>query len=110
MHNADTSPTSLRRPSSTKTLVARLTTNLYAAGGVPLVAQRLLDAPMGLMPMTSNAIAIVFAVNWPPQAPAPGPEGLDGEHEARVRAPAARVAVLGDGTHSVPNRHHRACS
>ena len=24
------------------------------------------------MPMTSKAIAIVFAVNWPPQAPAPG--------------------------------------
>ena len=26
----------------------------------------------GEMPMTSNAIAIVLAVNWPPQAPAPG--------------------------------------
>ncbi len=24
------------------------------------------------MPMTSKAIAIVLAVNWPPQAPAPG--------------------------------------
>ena len=28
--------------------------------------------PIGLMPSTSKAIAIVFAVNWPPQAPAPG--------------------------------------
>jgi hypothetical protein len=27
---------------------------------------------MGEIPSTSNAIAIVFAVNWPPQAPAPG--------------------------------------
>ena len=28
--------------------------------------------PAGEMPSTSNAIAIVLAVNWPPQAPAPG--------------------------------------
>ena len=28
--------------------------------------------PIGLMPSTSNAMAIVLAVNWPPQAPAPG--------------------------------------
>ena len=28
--------------------------------------------PIGEMPSTWNAIAIVFAVNWPPQAPAPG--------------------------------------
>ena len=28
--------------------------------------------PIGLMPRNSNAIAIVLAVNWPPQAPAPG--------------------------------------
>ena len=28
--------------------------------------------PIGLMPSTSNAIAIVFAVYWPPQAPTPG--------------------------------------
>ena len=30
------------------------------------------DGPIGLMPSISNAIAIVLAVNWPPQAPAPG--------------------------------------
>ena len=28
--------------------------------------------PAGEMPMTSKAMAIVLAVNWPPQAPAPG--------------------------------------
>ena len=28
--------------------------------------------PAGEIPRTSNAIAIVLAVNWPPQAPAPG--------------------------------------
>ncbi len=27
---------------------------------------------IGEMPRNSNAIAIVLAVNWPPQAPAPG--------------------------------------
>ena len=31
-----------------------------------------MELPIGEMPSTSNAIAIVFAVNWPPQAPAPG--------------------------------------
>ena len=29
-------------------------------------------APIGEIPSTSSAIAIVLAVNWPPQAPAPG--------------------------------------
>ena len=28
--------------------------------------------PMGDTPSISNAVAIVLAVNWPPQAPAPG--------------------------------------
>ena len=28
--------------------------------------------PIGDMPRNSNAIAIVLAVNWPPQAPGPG--------------------------------------
>ena len=28
--------------------------------------------PAGEIPSTSKAIAIVLAVNWPPQAPAPG--------------------------------------
>ncbi len=31
-----------------------------------------IDEPIGEMPSTSKAIAIVLAVNWPPQAPAPG--------------------------------------
>ena len=31
-----------------------------------------IELPAGEMPSTSNAIAMVFAVNWPPQAPAPG--------------------------------------
>ena len=30
------------------------------------------DGPIGLMPIISKAIAIVLAVYWPPQAPAPG--------------------------------------
>ena len=28
--------------------------------------------PPGLIPRNSSAVDIVFAVNWPPQAPAPG--------------------------------------
>ena len=28
--------------------------------------------PIGEMPMISNVVAIVLAVNWPPHAPAPG--------------------------------------
>ena len=35
-----------------------------SAGTIPL--------PIGEMPSISNAVAIVFAVNWPPHAPAPG--------------------------------------
>ncbi len=31
-----------------------------------------IENPAGEIPSTSNAIAIVLAVNWPPQAPAPG--------------------------------------
>ena len=33
-------------------------------------------APMGEMPMTDRAMAMVLAVNWPPQAPAPGQTAL----------------------------------
>ncbi len=29
-------------------------------------------SPPGLMPRNSSTVAIVFAVNWPPHAPAPG--------------------------------------
>ena len=31
-----------------------------------------IEEPPGEIPSASNAHAIVFAVNWPPQAPAPG--------------------------------------
>ena len=30
------------------------------------------ELPAGEMPSASNAVAMVFAVNWPPHAPAPG--------------------------------------
>ena len=44
-----------------------------AADGLVLVHGRdAVDMADGEMPSTSNAIAIVLAVNWPPQAPAPG--------------------------------------
>ena len=33
-------------------------------------------APIGEMPMTDRAMAMVLAVNWPPQAPAPGQTAL----------------------------------
>ena len=43
--------------------------------GLRLAGMRRRDArsgPRGLMPRKSSTIAIVFAVNWPPHAPAPG--------------------------------------
>ena len=55
---ASTSITSL--PASTATSLLR-----------PSIAGTI-AAPAGEMPMTSNAIAIVLAVNWPPHAPEPG--------------------------------------
>ena len=33
-------------------------------------------SPPGLMPRNSSTVAIVFAVNWPPHAPAPGHAAL----------------------------------
>ena len=41
-----------------------MTTTSPTAGTMP--------EPMGVIPITSKAQAIVFAVNWAPQAPAPG--------------------------------------
>ncbi len=55
---ASTSMTSLPHSTATSALVAS------SAGTMA--------APTGEMPITSKAMAIVFAVNWPPHAPAPG--------------------------------------
>ncbi len=38
---------------------------LFASAGIPF-------RPAGLIPRKSSASDIVFAVNWPPHAPAPG--------------------------------------
>ena len=53
------------------------------------------------MPSTSNAIAIVLAVNWPPQAPAPGEatfsssiELLVGDLAGGVRADASKTSWI----------------
>ena len=49
-----------------------------------------IELPIGEMPSTSNAIAIVFAVNWPPQAPAPGEAWFSRSvSSSSVRSPAA---------------------
>src|SRR3954447_26823753 len=46
--------------------------------------------PIGEIPSTSNAIAIVLAVYWPPQAPAPGEAWLSRSvSSSSVRSPAA---------------------
>ena len=48
--------------------------------------------PIGEMPITSNAVAIVFAVNWPPHAPAPGHAACSSsESSASLMSPAARA-------------------
>ena len=43
-----------------------------AAFGLPSCVAGMPERPRGLMPRKSITIAIVLAVNWPPQAPAPG--------------------------------------
>ena len=43
-----------------------------ASALVRLLRRHAALGPIGLMPIISNAIAIVLAVNWPPQAPTPG--------------------------------------
>ena len=47
--------------------------------------------PIGAMPRNSIAIAIVFAVNWPPQAPAPGHAWSSRSFSSRVGHLAGRV-------------------
>ncbi len=49
-----------------------------------------IELPMGEIPSTSNAIAIVLAVNWPPQAPAPGLAWFSrSSRSSSLRSPAA---------------------
>ena len=49
-----------------------------------------IELPAGEMPSTSKAIAIVLAVNWPPQAPAPGEAWFSRSvSSSSVRSPAA---------------------
>ena len=49
-----------------------------------------IELPIGEMPSTSKAIAIVFAVNWPPHAPAPGLAWFSRSvSSSSVRSPAA---------------------
>ena len=43
-----------------------------AASPLPRLSAGIPFRPPGLMPRNSSAIDIVLAVNWPPQAPAPG--------------------------------------
>ena len=47
--------------------------------------------PIGAMPRNSQAVAMVFAVNWPPQAPAPGHADVLDLAQIRVRHPAGGV-------------------
>ena len=49
-----------------------------------------IELPIGEMPSTSKAMAIVLAVNWPPQAPAPGLAWFSRSvSSSSVRSPAA---------------------
>ena len=58
----------------------------YAAGTIA--------EPIGEMPSTSKAIAIVFAVNWPPQAPMPGEATSSSScRSASEILPAARAPI-----------------
>ena len=53
-----------------------------------------IELPIGEIPSTSNAIAIVLAVNWPPHAPAPGEAWFSRSvSSSSVRSPAAWAPI-----------------
>ena len=62
-----------------------------------------IELPIGEMPSTSKAIAIVLAVNWPPQAPAPG----DATSSSSVSSSSVHVAgrVRAHALEHVLDRH-----
>ena len=55
-----------------------------SSAGIPL-------RPPGLMPRNSSAVDIVFAVNWPPQAPAPGHATLSSSCRSAASSVPCRV-------------------
>ena len=59
--------------------------------------------PIGLMPRTSKAMAIVFAVNWPPHAPAPGLATFSSS--ARSSSLICPGGVLADRLEDLLDRH-----
>ena len=61
--------------------------------------------PPGEMPSASNAQAIVFAVNWPPQAPAPGLATSSSERSSSsVMLPAACAPIASNTSTIVTSR------
>ena len=54
--------------------------------------------PPGLMPMNSSAVAIVLAVNWPPQAPGPGQERSSISRSSSSEILPARYAPIASNT------------
>ena len=66
-----------------------------SAGTIPL--------PIGEMPSISNAVAIVFAVNWPPHAPAPGDAWCSRSREVLVGE--VTGGVRADGLEHLLDRH-----
>ena len=61
----------LGRRSSASAWSARRPTSRAVSRFWPSIAGTIAE-PIGETPIASNAQAIVLAVNWPPQAPAPG--------------------------------------
>jgi len=60
--------------------------------------------PIGETPSISNAVAIVLAVNWPPQAPAPGHARLSISLSSRASILPALKAPMASNTSCTVSR------
>ncbi len=69
-----------------------------SSAGMPL-------SPPGEMPRNSRAVAMVFAVNWPPQAPGPGHERSSiSRSSSRVIFPARYAPIASNTVTTVASR------
>ena len=95
----DRGVTPLRSSSITSPPLSKATSAFFgSAAGTPL-------NPIGEIPSISNAVDIVFAVNWPPQAPAPGQARLSISRSSRASIlPALKAPIASNTSWTVSRR------
>jgi len=97
----------LGRRSSASARTARRPASRAVSCFLPSIAGTIAE-PIGEMPIVSNAQAIVLAVNWPPQAPAPGlAHPSSSVRSSSERSPAAWAPIASNTSWIVtsPPRH-----